>query len=146
MTQRQKPDSPDKCLDLDTLEAVLAKATPGPWREDDCNIFCGPLADARHEAIKAKMLGKPFDARHMKFDAFVASTEQRHPESDADAELICALRNAAPQLLTIARAVKALGDARKRVTESLKSTEARDAELAAEVVIWTIADDLAKGT
>jgi len=84
---------------LNRLEKLLATASPGPWREDDGTVFCGPLEDARTAAVLAKVGGAPYEEEDLHLDAFVATTEQRHPESDADAELICALRNAAPDLI-----------------------------------------------
>ena len=75
---------------LATLAALARAATPGPWREDDCNVFCGPMADARTDAIMAKIEGRPYDRGHLRLDAFVATTEQRGEHSDADARYIAA--------------------------------------------------------
>lgn len=75
---------------LAALAALAMAATPGPWREDDCNVFCGPMADARTDAIMAKIEGRPYDRGHLRLDAFVATTEQRGEHSDADARYIAA--------------------------------------------------------
>ncbi len=77
---------------LDEARALDAAATPGPWGDDDGNVFCRPLAAARHEACVAKVEGRPYEADHLAFDAFVCTTEQRHPESDADATFIARAR------------------------------------------------------
>lgn len=90
--------------ELKAIEALVEATTPGPWREDDCNIICGPLADARMAAVMAKIEGRPYDKEHIRFDAFVATTQQRHEESDADARFIAAARTAVPALIAALRA------------------------------------------
>ena len=77
---------------VEEAKRIDAASTPGPWGEDDGNVFCRPLADARHEACVAKVEGRPYEADHLAFDAFVCTTEQRHPESDADATFIARAR------------------------------------------------------
>lgn len=72
------------------LAECAKAATPGPWGEDDCNIFCRPMSNARKDAILAKLDGKPYNEEHLHLDAFVASTQQRHEQSDADALFIAA--------------------------------------------------------
>jgi hypothetical protein len=76
-----KTDHPEN-VSLKLAEA----ATPGPWGEDDGHVFCKPLSDARHAACIASIEGRPHDPAHLTFDAFVATTQQRHgQQSDADA-------------------------------------------------------------
>ena len=75
---------------LATLAALAREATAGPWREDDCNVFCGPMADARMESILAMIEGQPHNPDHAKLDPFVATTEQRGEHSDRDARYIAA--------------------------------------------------------
>ena len=49
-------------------------------------MFCKPLSDARHVACLASIHGQPHDPAHLTFDAFVATTQQRHgQQSDDDA-------------------------------------------------------------
>lgn len=110
----------DKPVDLDALEALYKKTSPGPWGEDDCNIFSCPLADARHNAIIAKIEGKPFNKDALHLDGFVATTEQRHEQSDDDAAFITAIANAAPKLFAELRAARALlGDAEGSAVEEV---------------------------
>ena len=75
---------------LAALAALAMAATPGPWGEDDCHVFCRPMSNAREDAILAKLDGKPYNADHLDLDPFVATTEQRGEHSDADARHIAA--------------------------------------------------------
>lgn len=93
--------------DLDELERLLGEATPGPWVQDDCNIFSKRLGDARMQAVMAKIAKEPYDENALHLDAFIASTEQRHEQSDTDADLIVALRNAGALLVAEVRAARA---------------------------------------
>lgn len=83
-----KPMTPP--LDLDGLEALLAKATPGPWAidNDEGVPFLTSAASRKH--------------------ATLARYGVNNENNDADFALIATLRNAAPQLLAIARKHKAL--------------------------------------
>ena len=94
--------------------ALDAAATPGPWGDDDGNVFCRPLAAARHEACVAKVEGRPYEADHLAFDAFVCTTEQRHPESDADAAFIARARTL---MMELAVALEASERERDAATE-----------------------------
>lgn len=68
---------------LDDLDALLAAATPGPWRHSADEAHLAPyVADPHGHTI----------------------TILRTPRGEADARLIAALRNAAPDLLAVARA------------------------------------------
>lgn len=93
---------------LRKLAALFKKATPGPWAEDDCNIFSRWLADARHAAIMKKLGGAPYNKDHISFDAFIASTKQRTDYSDDDAAFITAAKNEMEALLADARLVQRL--------------------------------------
>ena len=95
---------------VEEAKRIDAASTPGPWGEDDGNVFCRPLADARHEACVAKVEGRPYEADHLAFDAFVCTTEQRHPESDADATFIARARTLLPALATALEACEAERD------------------------------------
>ena len=94
--------------DIHNLRALLAEATPGPWFEDDCSVHSQPLGDARMAAIIAKVEGRSYDKNALHLDPFVATTGQRHEQSNSDACLIPALRNAASELLDAWEAWEAL--------------------------------------
>lgn len=68
-------------LDIDHLEELLAKATPGEWYELDHHVSGGP--ESTHVCEVSGSLG--------------------NPQVRADRALIVALRNAAPELLRLAR-------------------------------------------
>jgi hypothetical protein len=90
--------------ELKAIEELIEATTVGPWGEDDCTVFCRPLAEARTEAVMAKIEGRPHDEDALKLDAFVATTMQRFAESDADARFIAAARTAVPSLIAALRA------------------------------------------
>lgn len=90
-------------LDLDALE-LLAKATPAPWREGTVERFHVFAPNTHPEAMGPERV--------------LLRMNEHFPHVD-DARLIAALRNAAPEMLAIARAVVAWGQARatQRVTQ-----------------------------
>lgn len=93
-------------LDLPALEALHAKATPGPWTEDDGNLFSKPLSDFRHEQCMRIVQGEAIPHPDEGLDeplGFVAKCFQTSPNFEADAEFLAALVTAAPELLRLAR-------------------------------------------
>ena len=99
---------PTPPLDLDALEAVLAKATPGEWR-----------ADGRY-------VGTP---NHMSYVAEVSDQNGNWSDtakSTGDAAAIVALHNAAPALIAELRASRtALAAGEVELREALAKAEAR---------------------
>ena len=91
-------------LDLAALRKMLAKATPGPWREgsvDRDSVF----GDIGNPACMAPELGRVVCRTNRYFDTFWA-----------DAALIAAAVNALPQLLAL---VDAQAEEIERLTEKL---------------------------
>lgn len=104
---------------LAELRELLAKATPGPWDEDDGNIFSRPLSNERHAIIMRRIQGE--DIPHPDGDepmGYVASTGQVQPNFENDAALIPAAVNALPALLDVAAAAEKLVDAYQRALEA----------------------------
>lgn len=85
-------------LDLNLLRRWYVQATPGTWAHDDGEIFVRELADARETALIAKIHGDPYNEAHCKLDAFVATTQQRHGDSDAVAQWIVEMHNRWPEI------------------------------------------------
>ena len=81
----------DMTLDIDALEALLAKATPGPWRADPKRL----IMNGQQGPIMSYLAGSGAEPEGMKVS--LAS------ERVADHKLVAALRNAAPALLKAAR-------------------------------------------
>lgn len=75
--------------ELDRLESLLAKATPGPW-----DVVIDP--DGPPRVYRGRSGG------------FCVSDRADHLRADADAGLIVGLRNAAPALLAAAREAEEL--------------------------------------
>jgi len=98
--------------EIEKLRALLEKAAPLPYREDDGHIFSGPMADDRERRIMAylddKSLPNPNREDDGKPSAHVVSTGQEHDRSEADAALIVAAVNALPALLDVCEAAAAL--------------------------------------
>lgn len=90
--------------DLDALAEMLAKATSGPW------VAGGSIVDEHGKVIDAEWVWE--GTGHHSGDPDAPDT-RICSASTADARLIAALHNAAPQLLAIARAVRGLGEARR---------------------------------
>ena len=65
-------------VQLAKLERLCDEATPGPWHDDDGNVFDGPTSDILERRNEPQT------------DALVATTEQRRERSFADAEFIAA--------------------------------------------------------
>lgn len=78
-------------VDLDALDALEQRATPGEWR------------------IK----GKSREAPIMAGDEYVHERGDYYPSalSDEDAMLVVAIRNAAPDLIAVAKAAVVMNDA-----------------------------------
>ena len=88
---------------LDKLRELHEKATPGPWQTDLCN------GEVRGEFLENE------------------SIYPLIPHSEEDCELIVAMRNALPQLLTVVEAARGtLG------SQDTDQTELRDALAALE--------------
>jgi len=81
------------------MMAMLEAATLGPWAEDDGHVFSCPLEDERSTAILRKIEKLPYDQAALDPTPIqVATTQQQHECSDADARLIVAMRNMLPAL------------------------------------------------
>jgi hypothetical protein len=103
-------------MTLNKLRGLLAKASPLPWRDDDCHFASGPLRDERHRLIMANIesgegnVGNHPDSPYGDYSmGYVGTTCQgRGEQADADVEFLCAAINALPGLLDVARAAKAV--------------------------------------
>ena len=94
-------------------ESLAGAATAGPWTYEDGNVFCGPIADARHEALMAKVKAwkpgakagppTPVDPREL-----VAQIPQENPDVSANEVFIAASREAVPALVAALREARAL--------------------------------------
>ena len=78
-----------------------AKATAGPWSDDDGNVFSVPLSERREAAILRRMKGS--DEPHPDGDwnnplGWVCGTEQSTERFESDSRLIARYRTLAPQL------------------------------------------------
>lgn len=116
-------------MDLDELERLLSAATPGPLKAGSSCVY----VDTGHA------VGDP-DAP----DTRIAAC------GDADAEAFATLRNNAADLLAIARAVHALGVARREqrgwsefVTRPPNRVAADERHHAARIAVYGLADQLA---
>lgn len=87
------------------LRKLLEQATPGPWVEDDGNVFSAPISNANYELRSlARRDSKPQSPQG--YDGEVAKCSQQLPNFAADAEFIAAMRNALPALLDLVEAAE----------------------------------------
>lgn len=97
---------------LDELEALLEKATPGEWTIVSLSMEDGSLSVGRADD---RFLVASFHNGASINDVLLS----RFPEAQhANADLSCALRNAAPVLLAAARREKRLREALMKLHES----------------------------
>jgi hypothetical protein len=99
--------------ELEAIRKRCEAATPGPWSEDDGNIFSEELSAQRHEAIVRRLAGskEPHpDGGLGQPMGFIASTTQEQPNFDADADFIAHARTDVPKLLAIAGAAMRLAE------------------------------------
>lgn len=99
--------------------ALCAAATPGPWSEDDGNVFSTPLSREREDVIMRIIAGEalvhPDDGLREPI-GWVASTGQDQPNFESDAAFIARMRTLGPEL---ADAVLALTAERDALREAL---------------------------
>lgn len=80
-------------MNRDDLRALAKAATPGPWSEDDGNIFSVPLSKQREEVIMRIVRGEdiphPDEDRHHPL-GFLATTTQDTDNFPANAAFIAA--------------------------------------------------------
>jgi hypothetical protein len=130
--------------DLAEIGRALAAATPGPWAEDDGNVFSRPLADERHAIIMRRMDGEdvPHPDRGRTHPlGWVASTEQATERSDADAHLIASAPRWLAELVAAYQdalrmhdvAVDSLSRALREATDQRDEARAELARLRAEL-------------
>jgi hypothetical protein len=95
---------------LSEFKAKAEAATPGPWVEDDGNVFSAPISNADYEARSAaRRNGNPQPPRG--YDGEVAKCSQQLPNFDADATYIAAANPAVVlALVEVARAAPELVD------------------------------------
>lgn len=120
-------------IDLDSLERLLAEGTEGKWRHERD-------VDPKYEDGLSD--GVVMSQWHTLFRPGARAPEQ----AIADARLIAALHNAAPELLRIARAVKEMGHARrnpKLSRHAISEIEKRVVDIAYE--LSAPSDSLAAG-
>lgn len=85
-------------VQLDKLEAVARSARPGPWVEDDCNVFSQPIQQQMYAYLDELMAGthpdcatqETHDDQPGRPDPFICTTEQRDQQAWADAKFIAA--------------------------------------------------------
>jgi len=85
------------------IKELCNKATEGPWKEDDGNIFSEPLSKQRQTIIMRIIKGEkdlphPDDGLDNPL-GWIASTEQGQPNFENDAEFIANAREIIPFLL-----------------------------------------------
>ena len=80
---------------IDEIEALLARATPGPWYHHEGDIMVGPL----NHGYGPKIASANYDGGPCRNEiaGFLPETVRR-------AALIVALRNSAPDLIAVVRA------------------------------------------
>ena len=80
---------------IDDIEALLARATPGPWYHHEGDIMVGPL----NHGYGPKIASANYDGGPCRNEiaGFLPETVRR-------AALIVALRNSAPDLIAVVRA------------------------------------------
>lgn len=110
-----------------------AKATEGPWSDDDGNVFSVPLSERREAAILRRMKGS--DEPHPDGDwnnplGWVCGTEQSTERFESDSRLIARYRTLAPQL----------ADALERVEDRLEYTQQWYAERCERLWHWAHED------
>lgn len=96
-----------RSIDLDALEALLVKATPGPWE------VAPNIATPRGDGVRS------IEGPRLRGDGRTVSTIVADQSPTDDAHAIAALRNAAPELLRIARAASALSNALATQTQNV---------------------------
>lgn len=92
---------------LKKLKKAIDAASPGPWTEDDGNIFSKPLSDIRHKNVMDRLQKKnvpDLDQIHEEegYSAplgWIAGTEQAQPKFEEDTQLIVLMRNILPELI-----------------------------------------------
>jgi hypothetical protein len=70
------------------IRARLNAATPGPWVEDDGNVFDDATSKARYDAIIAKIDGRPYDDAAVRKLGLVATCDQAWENFDNNALFI----------------------------------------------------------
>lgn len=78
---------------LDDLEAKAKAATPGPWIEDDGNVFSVPLNEERWATIERRLGGdEPHPDGEQRGEplGWICGTQQGQPKFDEDCEFIAA--------------------------------------------------------
>lgn len=132
-------------VDLNEIEGLLAKATPGEWFEGGWGGICqkpshkdrshpGPRGDDPCVYTKVK-----YDCGGIASDNGDAVVSTEYDElvlSDGDAALIVALRNAAPSLIATAREAEALRAENARLLASVKGWAADAARLNDNADYW----------
>lgn len=84
-------------MKLNELRELMGRATPGPWKEDRGDIEAH-MATPGKNGVQPHSLLKGWDDGSAWFNA------------DEDAQFVVALVNAAPKLLAVVEAAKALDD------------------------------------
>lgn len=111
---------------IEKLEKLLAEAKSAPWEWVPCaggdfHVLAGPLHDPRYPSIDPAVV----------LDDGSACGEYG-PSIDvegADAKLIVALRNLAPELLQVVRAAKGANDNPYALSRALNALEAKLKEI-----------------
>ena len=101
--------------ELDALEALLAKATPGPWKSD-----CGSMW----------LMPQNYTIGEM--------------DEEIDCDLAASLRNAAPRLLAAARREQKMREALKRCRDEMQESLENEGRLSSFSAAIAIADESLK--
>lgn len=83
-------------LDLDRLERIVAKATPGPWEWFEGELRPSSWIALKTAARKAEGYDDPVGLYER---AIVETDDGYYGPGEADRDLIVALRNAVPELI-----------------------------------------------
>lgn len=133
--------------ELRAIEERAEAATPGPWSEDDGNVFSTPLSERRHEIIMRRIHGE--DIPHPDHDephpmGFVCTTTQETANFDNNADFIAHARTDVPRLvaevrrlevvLALDRECRLLNEAELHRADALVGAATQRAERAEAVV------------
>jgi hypothetical protein len=100
-------------IDLDAIEKLLAEATPGPWargfqHESTIPVVARPPGREEEYGFIDALAHQP---AILPPDLPPFVSHERYRELERNLDLVVALRNAAPQLIALARAGSRLADA-----------------------------------
>ncbi len=107
-------------VDLDALEAVLAKTTPGVWKKGNCDFY---VDGADGDDLVIGCVGQAGSFRSAEYSV---ARGKRHPVVENTAAIV-ALHNAAPALIAEHRALLArVEELERALTKAIERVEKGD--------------------